>query len=353
MPKGCSIYKFMNTTKILLIYTGGTIGMVKDKKTNTLVPVEISEIFKHVPELKLFNYQIDTISLKPLIDSSNTTPNFWKNMLKTIKQNYFLYDGFVILHGTDTMAYSASAMSFMIENIDKPIIFTGSQLPISEIRTDGRENLLTAISISASKLPNGEATVPEVCIYFENKLFRANRTSKYSTDQFKAFKSPNYPLLANVGIDIAFNFPYIYYPSKHEVLFHEELNQNVAIIKLFPGIQQNVIDSIMSIEGIKGIVLETYGAGNAPTNDWFLRSIKKAIEKEICVLNVTQCLIGSIKMGIYETSREMLQLGVIDGKDMTTEAAVTKMMYVLSKGFNYQESRYYLQHSIRGEMTED
>lgn len=341
----------MNETKILLIYTGGTIGMVKDK-SGSLVPYDISEIYKHVPELNRLNFQIDTISMKPLIDSSNTTPEFWLNIVKILKQNYYLYDGFVILHGTDTMAYSASAISFLIENNQKPIIFTGSQLPVSELRTDGRENLITSLSIASAKLSNGMPVVPEVCIYFENKLMRANRTTKYSTNLFNAFISPNYPALANAGIDISYNFPYIYYPSKEKTVFNEELETHVSIIRLFPGMHEKVFASALMVDNLKGIVLETYGSGNAPTNDWFLKTISKAIEKEICILNVTQCLIGGIKMGVYETSRKMLELGVVDGKDMTTEAAVSKLMYVLSKKFNYQEVRYFLQHSLRGEMSE-
>lgn len=342
----------MDKTKILIIYTGGTIGMQRNKETGSLEPVEISQIYKYVPLMSFFDYQIDTVSLKPLIDSSNTSPEFWKNILHVIKQNYYLYDAFIILHGTDTMAYSASALSFMIENLNKPIIFTGSQLPISEIRTDGRENLLTSITIAASKLPNGKPVVPEVSIYFENKLFRANRTTKYSADQFNAFMSPNYPLLANAGVDIHYNYSNIHYPDEEKTQFYDTLNSAVTIIKLFPGIQKSVFDSVLSMPNLKGIVLETYGAGNAPTNEWFLSFIKEAIEKQILILNVTQCLVGSIKMGLYETSRKMLELGVIDGKDMTTEAAVTKMMYVLGRNFDYQETRYLLQHSLRGEMTE-
>ncbi len=342
----------MNNTKLLLIYTGGTIGMVKDTN-GSLVPYNISEIFKHVPEISRLNVQIDTISMKPLIDSSNTKPEFWLDILKILKQNYYIYDGFVVLHGTDTMAYTASAISFLIENNQKPIIFTGSQLPISELRTDGRENLITSLTIAAAKLSNGMPVVPEVCIYFENKLTRANRTTKYSTNLFNAFISPNYPNLANAGIEITYNFPYINYLSTEQTTFNDKLETNVTIIKLYPGISEEIFNYLLAVNNLKGIVLETYGSGNAPTDKWFLKGIAKAIEKEICILNVTQCLIGGIKMGTYETSSKMLELGVIDGKDMTTEAAVTKLMYLLRKNYTYQETLYFLQSSLRGEITKD
>ncbi len=337
---------------ILIVYTGGTIGMIRDHETNSLQPFDFSGIENKVPEIKKFGYLIDSISLKPLIDSSNINIGSWVKIANIIQENYYDYDGFVVLHGTDTMSYSASALSFMLENLEKPIIFTGSQLPIGTLRTDGKENLITAIEIAAAKL-NGSAIVPEVCIYFENKLFRGNRTTKHSTKNFSAFISDNYPALAIAGIDIDYNLSVIHYPtSTGKFRINNKLNDNVIILKLFPGLSKQALASILSIPNLKGVVLETYGSGNAPTTKWFLTLLKQAIDNEIIILNITQCDSGGINMGKYETSRELLKMGVVNGADLTTEAASTKLMFLLEQDLSYYEIRDQLQHSLRGEMSE-
>jgi L-asparaginase len=337
---------------ILIVYTGGTIGMIRDHETNSLQPFDFSGIENKVPEIKKFGYLIDSISLKPLIDSSNINISSWVKIANIIQENYNDYDGFVVLHGTDTMSYSASALSFMVENLEKPIIFTGSQLPIGTLRTDGKENLITAIEIAAAKL-NGSAIVPEVCIYFENKLFRGNRTTKHSTRNFSAFISDNYPPLALAGIEIDYNLSVIHYPtSTGKFKTHNKLNENVIILKLFPGLSKEALSSILSIPNLKGVILETYGSGNAPTIKWFLTLLKQAIDNEIIILNITQCDSGGINMGKYETSRELLKMGVVNGADLTTEAASTKLMFILEQGLSYHEIRDQLQHSLRGEMSE-
>jgi len=342
---------YSNKGAILIIYTGGTIGMIKDHKTNTLKPFDFSEIEKKVPEIKGFGYNIASVSLYPLVDSSNINIKSWIKIAKIIELNYSKYDGFVVLHGTDTMAYSASALSFMLENLEKPVIFTGSQLPIGTLRTDGKENLITAIEIAAAKL-NGTSIVPEVCIYFENKLYRGNRTTKQSSKHFNAFISDNYPPLALAGINIDYNFSAIFYPSKKNKLkVNTVFNDNVLIIKLFPGFPENYFSKILQLPKLKGIILETFGSGNAPTIKWFIKILKKAIDNEIIVLNITQCDTGGTDMGKYETSRELLNIGVTNGADMTTEAALTKLMYLIGKKLPYSELKNELQHSIRGEMS--
>lgn len=338
-------------TSILIIYTGGTIGMVNDPETGSLRPFDFDHIVKQVPELKEFGFNLQSIAFDPLIDSSDLSPQVWVQLANLIKENYNIYDGFVVLHGTDTMSYSASAISFMLDNLQKPVIFTGSQLPIGTLRTDGKENLITAIEIAATH-KNGQALVPEVCVLFENKLFRGNRTTKHNAEHFNAFDSYNYPHLAEVGIHIHYNYAAIHYPSKNtELSIATKMDTNVAILKIFPGITPEVVNSILNIKGLKGVILETYGSGNAPTQNWFIQSITEALQRNIIIFNVTQCKAGSVEMGRYATSVELAHAGVISGHDITTEAAITKMMYLLGKERTLEKTKFDLNNSLKGEIS--
>ncbi len=341
----------MQRTKILLIYTGGTIGMMQNPETNSLLPFDFSQIVTHVPELQRFDYEIESISFESPVDSSDVNQELWLKLVEIIGEHYDTCEGFVILHGTDTMAYTASALSFMLENLDKSVILTGSQLPIGVLRTDGKENIITSIEIAASKR-FGKSVVPEVCVYFENNLYRGNRVTKSSTEGFNAFQSNNYPPLATVGVHINFNYSHINYSKQNRHLkIYKKLNNQVAILKLFPGISLEVLNALFNIENLRAVVLETFGAGNAPSNSLFLDTIKKAIKKRIIILNVTQCKSGSVNMGQYDTSRELLNIGVLSGFDITAEAAVTKLMHLLGEKENISDIIYELKNSISGELT--
>jgi len=336
---------------VLIIYTGGTIGMVHDTKTDSLVPIDFKHITDHVPELRKFGFNLRSISFDPVKDSSNIDPEIWIKMAEIIEKNYNDFDGFVVLHGTDTMAYSASALSFMLENLSKPVIFTGSQLPIGLLRTDGRENLLTAIEIAAAQ-EDGSPVVPEVCIYFDNELTRGNRTTKFSAEHFDAFNSPNYPPLAKVGLHLKYNFSNILYHADNKKLtVHKSFDNNVAILKLFPGINRNFVQAVINTKGLKALIIETFGSGNAPTYKWFLDDIKHFISNGGIIFNVTQCHGGSVEMGLYETSREMLAAGVVSGKDITSEASVTKLMLLLGKCSTNKEVIKCLGKSLAGEIS--
>lgn len=341
----------MQKPKVLLIYTGGTIGMIEDTETGSLRPFDFNHLFNQVPELKRFNIDIDCISFEKPIDSSNMSPKEWIKMAEIIEENYSKFDGFVILHGSDTMAFSASALSFMLENLAKPVIFTGSQLPMGKIRTDGKENLITAIEIAAAK-ENGKPIVPEVAIYFEYSLYRGNRTHKFNAEHFQAFRSANYPELAEAGVHIKYNHSAILKYSTKPLIVHKNLNNHIAILKIFPGINTEVIKSVVNIPGLKALIIETFGAGNAPIIPEMFDELAKAINNGMIVLNVTQCNSGSVDQGRYETSSAFNQIGVIGGKDITTEAAVAKLMFLLGSNLPLAEIKKLLSISLRGEITE-
>ncbi|MBR5564439.1 MAG: type I asparaginase [Bacteroidales bacterium] len=340
-------------SSILLIYTGGTIGMKEDPTAQALKPFDFSQILAEVPELRKFAYKIDSHTFSPLIDSSDVEPGLWVSLAELIESKYDEYDGFVILHGTDTMAYSASVLSFMIEDLTKPIIFTGSQLPIGMPRTDGKENLISSVEIAAAKDIEGHALVPEVCIYFDNMLMRGNRTTKVNSDHFRAFRSENCPPLAEAGISIRYNQSIIRKPENWNVkpTFHTHLDTRVSILKIHPGITEGVVEHILCSTESRAVIIETYGAGNAPSKDWFISLINKALANGKILLNITQCLAGSVNMDIYATGKCLKNAGVCSGYDSTTEGALAKLFYLMGILKENVRVKEMLETDLRGEIS--
>lgn len=340
-------------SSILLIYTGGTIGMKEDIKEQTLKPFDFKQILKEVPEIQKFALKADAHSFEPLIDSSDVEPSFWVKLAELIKNKYDDYDGFIILHGTDTMAYSASALSFMLDGLTKPIIFTGSQLPIGAPRTDGRENLLLAVEVAAKKDREGHSMIPEVCICFDSLILRGNRSTKVSSDTFRAFKSPNFPQLAEAGISIKYNTEYIRKPIDwyQNISINSELDTRVGILKLYPGITEQAVKSVLDNPYYRAVIIESYGSGNAPMKKWFLDAVSEASGGGKILLNVSQCLRGNVDMSIYANGKALEKCGVINGYDLTMESAITKLFYLMGKTKFNDRVKEMMTQSLKGEMS--
>lgn len=339
--------------KLLIIYTGGTIGMTENPETGALEPLEFEYLIDNVPKINRLAYDIDCFQFAKPIDSSAMTPNHWQDIAYVIELFYDRYDGFVVLHGTDTMAYTASALSFMLENLCKPVVITGSQLPIGEVRTDGEENLITALQIAAARTNDGRPMLEEVAILFENYLWRGNRATKYSADNFDAFKSSNFPRLASIGMGITFRQDVLWRPKKNDSLkVHYGIDNNVMYVSLFPGITNNMLRHAFSTPGLKGVVLKTYGAGNAPTDPEFLSTVREAIESGLVIVNVSQCDNGMVDPHRYQTGKALYSTGVIPGHDLTSEAAITKLMFLFGQGYPIDKVKQLMETPLVGEMNE-
>ncbi len=334
---------------IFVIYTGGTIGMVMDEETDSFVPFDFDLISKNVPELNRLNYKLTVCSFTPIIDSSNMTPAIWLKMAEIVKENYEDHDGFVILHGSDTMAFSAAALSFMLEGLQKPVIFSGSQLPIGSVRTDARENLITALEIASAKKKD-RSLVHEVGIYFDSQLYRGNRSFKYNSAKFEAFRSPNYPVLVEAGVHLRYNEAALQDNSGKEFILHTQLDNSISVLKLYPGINQKVVKSILESDA-RSIIMETFGSGNTTTDTWFLDMLRDALKNGKNILNISQCRVGSVELGRYETSKWLKDMGVLSGYDMTFEAAVTKLMHLQGRYESQAEVAHWAEISLRGELT--
>lgn len=343
-----------NMSKVLLIYTGGTIGMGRNPSTDALEPLDFNYLVANMPEISYIKTEIDTYQFDTPVDSSDMSPRLWAQLVRIIAERYEDYDGFVILHGTDTMAYTASALSFMLENLTKPVILTGSQLPIGQLRTDGKENLVTSIEIAAQKNADGHAVVPEVCIYFSGILLRGNRSTKQNADGFDAFNSFNYPHLCDAGVNFSFHHHHILHPDfSRPMIPHTAMDQNVVVFSLFPGLQENIVRHVLEAPELRGIIMRSYGSGNAPQQPWLLRLLRNAANRGVTIINISQCVSGQVEMGRYDTGYQLKNAGVLSGFDSTVESAVTKLMFLQGRFNNPSIIRKLMNTNICGEITTD